>query len=147
LSSSATAWRALPLRSQVMPLMVAVIMAIPTCAVFQTFCRQWSCRLFPFTAPRLRCVLVDVVVYALLLLLLLLTSIIIIVTTAASGWPGENRFHADHPTVELLISLCTFTTFPAIAHRILDKVPAPTSCLAYTPACFLLPACMRTTWM
>jgi hypothetical protein len=47
---------------------------------------------------------------------------IIIIVTAASGWPGENRFHADHPTVELLISLCTFTTFPAIAHRILDKV-------------------------
>jgi hypothetical protein len=29
---------------------------------------------------------------------------------------------ADHPTVELLICLCTFATFPAIAHKILDKV-------------------------
>lgn len=28
----------------------------------------------------------------------------------------------DHPTVELLICLCTFATFPAIAHKILNKV-------------------------
>jgi hypothetical protein len=29
---------------------------------------------------------------------------------------------SEHPTVELLICLCTFATFPAIAHKILNKV-------------------------
>jgi hypothetical protein len=28
----------------------------------------------------------------------------------------------DHPTVEVLVCLCTFATFSSIAHKILDKV-------------------------
>ena len=37
-----------------------------------------------------------------------------------SAWAGDARMRASHPTVELLICLCTFATFPPIAQRMCD---------------------------
>jgi hypothetical protein len=34
---------------------------------------------------------------------------------------GDGRMKAEHPTVELLICLCTFATYPLIAQRMCDK--------------------------